>query len=272
MNSTKRVWAAAAATIAGVVVLPLAAAFACTQLATLSVTPQAGMSGQTVTAVGNGFRAGTANPPVEIRWNSSTGPLLATVAPSANGTINFSFVAPAGDPGHYTLIASQMTAAGIPANGTPARATFALNNPPAASIAGAGGATTVDQQAAINAPAPVAFQAIAPVTEPAPAAAPVEASPAATPAAATQAPAAPAAAAPAARPVAVAPAEPLAPIAPSDARSRDILAPGGADSFLGGPGLALVLVGALALAVAAVVAVVAPRRTSALRVSRTTTR
>lgn len=257
MKSTKKVWAAAACTVAGVVVLPLAAAWACTSLATLSINPQAGTSGQTVTATGARFSSTASGAsPVEIRWNSSTGPLLATVAPSASGTINFSFVAPAGDAGYYTVIASQKTATGAPVSGTPARATFALNSPAAQVIPGSGGAVTVDQQASIEAPPSVAFAAQLPAVQEAPAAPAVASSPAKP--VATNAAAAPAAAP--VRPVAVAPAQPLAPIAPSDARSADVLAPRTSGSFLGGPGLALVLIGAVALAVAAVAAAVAPKR------------
>lgn len=267
MKRTRQAWVAAACVVLGVVAVPLATAWACTSLATLSITPASATSGQLVTAAGTRFGTGVSNSPVEVRWNTADGPLLATVVPNGTGTINFTFKAPDGAPGYYTVIAIQKDSAGLPVRGTPARATVALNNPAPQDIAGAGGATTMDQQAAMEAPAAVAFTATAPpvavetqqpVTAEAPAApAPVQVQGAAPQAAA---PVVSAEASSTARPVAVAPSQPLPPIPPADARAADVVAPASSGSFLSGPGMALVMVGAVSLFAAALLALVVPRR------------
>ncbi|HET7487055.1 MAG TPA: hypothetical protein VFJ85_03945 [Acidimicrobiales bacterium] len=266
MNRTRQAWVAAACVVLGLVAVPLAAAWACTSLATLSITPAAGNSGQLVSGVGARFGAADKNSPVEVHWNTADGPLLATVVPGVNGAISFSFTAPDGAPGYYTVIAVQKTPAGLPVSGTPARATFALNNPAPQDINGAGGATTVDQQAAINAPASVAFAATAPpvaeTTQQAPVAAVAHGTPAPAPVQVRPATpqVAPAPAAPSTPQVIVAPAKPLPPIPPSGARAADVVAPASAGSFLSGPGLALVMIGAVSLIAAALLALVVPRR------------
>src|SRR5215210_4481478 len=78
MNLRKKVTtvfgaAAAASVIAG------AAAFACTNLATLNLSSTAGKAGDSVTVTGSSFRVGTgstATDPVLLRWNGTEGAQL----------------------------------------------------------------------------------------------------------------------------------------------------------------------------------------------------
>jgi len=133
---------------------PLAWAWACTSLATVDLKPAAGVTGAEIAGVGYGFDTGAVGPgpasvePVEVHWNSTSGPLLARVAPSSDGSIHFSFKAPAGAPAYYTVIATQNDATGQPVAGTPARASFALNNPPRQAVSGAELAGSVDRETA----------------------------------------------------------------------------------------------------------------------------
>lgn len=128
----------------------MAAAWACTALATIEVKPSAGVSGQQVSGAGYGFHGGTwAGPspqPVEVRWQTANGPVLASVLPTPSGNVKFSFTLPDGAPGYYTVIASQKDPSGKQVNGGPARATIALNNPPKQAVPGADEASTVVQQ------------------------------------------------------------------------------------------------------------------------------
>lgn len=149
--STRKI--AAAGTLVGFLLIgSMAAAWACTALATLEVTPAAGTSGQQVEGKGSGFKGGTfagATPQqVEVRWQSKDGPVVANVLPTPSGNIKFNFTLPEGAPGYYTVIASQKDPSGKETGGGPARATVALNNPPKPANAGAGDAATIDQHTA----------------------------------------------------------------------------------------------------------------------------
>ena len=148
------VGALALATIIG----PMAVAWACTSLASVSLTPGAGVTGQRVVGEGYGFgtsHSGSPVEPVEVRWQKADGPVIASVSPDANGNFKFSFVAPQGAPGYYTVIASQKDAKGNYVSGSPARATFALNHPPAQSVPGADAAATSLVEGSAQAPASV---------------------------------------------------------------------------------------------------------------------
>ncbi len=145
--------AAATGLVGLILVATMAAAWACTALATLEVAPAAGISGQEVAGKGYGYhgqkRAGLASPSqVEVRWQSIDGPVVWKGFPDPSGNLKFTFKLPEGAPGYYTVIASQKTAEGREINGGPARATVALNNPPKPATPGAGDAGTVDQQTA----------------------------------------------------------------------------------------------------------------------------
>lgn len=246
--------------ITAAVVLPMAAAWACTSLATLKLTPEAATTGATVTAEGYGFAspktsAGKPNGgPVEVRFGTSDGPVLAEkVIPSdTRGTVKFSFKAPEGQAGHYTIIATQTYApgsanAGQTVPGTPARATLALNGAKAQSVAGASGATTLEEQAGgFQRPPSVVIN---PATgAPAQAAALDQQAPAAQQAAQAQIP--------------TRRAERLPAISPAGSRAKDILAPATrGQSVLGQAGLMLAVAGAVALFAAAMAATAfAPRR------------
>jgi hypothetical protein len=116
--------AAAASVIAG------AAAFACTNLATLNLSSTAGKAGDQLTVTGSSFRvarAGQADPgAVVLHWNGVEGSELARVTPDKAGNISASFAVPEGQPGYYVIVATQKNAQGIDAYGTPARASFQI--------------------------------------------------------------------------------------------------------------------------------------------------
>src|SRR5215212_1051049 len=129
MNLRKKVTtvfgaAAAASVIAG------AAAFACTNLATLNLSSTAGKAGDSVTVTGSSFRVNSANvatsDPVVLHWNGTEGTELARVTPDKAGNISATFAIPEGQPGYYVIVATQKDAKGVDAYGTPARASFQI--------------------------------------------------------------------------------------------------------------------------------------------------
>jgi hypothetical protein len=133
--------AAAATVIAG------AAAFACTNLATLNLSSAAGKSGDTVTVTGSSFNVNSQNVaasfPVVLKWNGVEGATLAQVQPDKAGNISATFTVPDGQPGYYVIVAVQRNAQGQDVYGTPARASYQILGPngqsvvtPAASTAG----------------------------------------------------------------------------------------------------------------------------------------
>jgi hypothetical protein len=115
-------------------------AFACANLATLSLSTSEAAPGATVTVNGSSFSypqaGGQAPTPVVIHWRNESGPVLAQTVPDRFGTISTSFTVPAAAPGDYAIVATQVTArrsADAPADappvqvaelGTPARAQF----------------------------------------------------------------------------------------------------------------------------------------------------
>ena len=136
--------AAAATVIAG------AAAFACTNLATLNLSSSAGKAGDTVTVTGSSFNVNSTNVansfPVVLKWNGVEGATLAQVQPDKAGNISATFTVPDGQPGYYVIVAVQRNATGADVYGTPARASYQILGPngqsvvtPAATTAGAVG-------------------------------------------------------------------------------------------------------------------------------------
>jgi hypothetical protein len=128
MNLRKKVTtvfgaAAAASVIAG------AAAFACTNLATLNLSSTAGKAGDQVTVTGSSFSVNAkdvaSSTPVVLHWNGVDGTQLATVVPDKAGNISATFAIPEGQPGYYVIVATQKTN-GVDAYGTPARASFQI--------------------------------------------------------------------------------------------------------------------------------------------------
>lgn len=118
-----------------------ASAAACTNLATISLSRDAGHPGDNITLTGTSFPVRRNDPrptPVEIRWGSLDGEILATVTPERTGSISASFTVPRGEPGAVVIVASQRRPIVDPATpdapptafqdeyGTPARATFRI--------------------------------------------------------------------------------------------------------------------------------------------------
>ncbi|HWB71692.1 MAG TPA: hypothetical protein VG452_05700 [Egibacteraceae bacterium] len=126
-----------------------AAAFACTNLATMNLSSAAGTAGDSVMLTGSSFSVPREGPPtpVVVHWNGVDGPVLATVLPDEAGNISAEFTIPEGQPGYYVVVATQRDAEGVDAYGTPARASFQILGP---------GGESVVQQPGSQAPATVA--------------------------------------------------------------------------------------------------------------------
>src|SRR5947208_10003370 len=117
-----------------------AMAFACTNLATISLSSGSGHVGDTLTLVGTSFpvprATSTAPTQVVVHWKSIEGPVVATVTPDRTGTISATFTVPPTEPGNLIIVATQKrpvvnpdTPGAAPVTfvdepGTPARATF----------------------------------------------------------------------------------------------------------------------------------------------------
>ncbi|MGH9222684.1 MAG: hypothetical protein ACRD2W_02525 [Acidimicrobiales bacterium] len=127
-----------AAPLAIVAVLWGAAAYACTNLATMTLSSGAGHPGDTITLIGTSFpvprTAGSTPTQVVVRWKSLDGPIIGTVTPDRTGTISMTFTVPQAAPGNIVILGTQrreLTAgsdatptAYVDEPGTPARATF----------------------------------------------------------------------------------------------------------------------------------------------------
>ena len=124
--------AAAATVLAG------AAAFACTNLATLNLSSSAGKAGDNVTVTGSSFRVNArdvaASDPVVLHWNGVDGAVLAETKPDKAGNISATFTVPEGQPGYYVIVATQKDAKGVDAYGTPARASYQILGPNGQSV------------------------------------------------------------------------------------------------------------------------------------------
>ena len=127
-------------------VVAAAAAFACTNLATLNLSSSTGKVGDSVTVTGSSFRVATGTAtqnPVVLHWNGADGQELGTVVPDKAGNISATFTVPQGQPGYYVIVATPRHAQGVDDYGTPARASYQIlgANAPAASPAASGAAT-----------------------------------------------------------------------------------------------------------------------------------
>jgi len=134
MRSTRRL-ALASATGAILMTTVGAAAFACTNLATLMLSSQTGSAGDTVTVTGGSFLSPAdpaAGTPVAIRWGGSDGPVVAVASPDQEGIVSASFVVSDAKPGSYVVTASQ--AGTGPTSGLVARAQYTVVGPPAAGV------------------------------------------------------------------------------------------------------------------------------------------
>jgi len=107
--------------------VPLAAAataWACGVLATVKLDASVARPGQTLNVSGVNYSTGNVTP-VQLRWNSRTGPVLKEVAPAPNGTISTTIQVPNSDPGWYIVAGTQQRLSdGAPVAGTPGRATL----------------------------------------------------------------------------------------------------------------------------------------------------
>lgn len=125
---------------AAVLLLPAAAAFACSTLATLNLSVGEGRPGTTVVVTGSSFRPPDPSPaaplPVVVRWNGIDGPPVASAVPDASGAISASFVVPAAGPGAYVLVATQPNPAAGDRYGFIARADYRVVGTGQASQAG----------------------------------------------------------------------------------------------------------------------------------------
>ncbi len=122
-----------------------AAAFACTNLATLNLSSTAGKAGDVVTVTGSSFAVGrgdAATLPVQLRWNGVDGMVLAEATPDRAGNISATFTVPDGMPGYYVIVATQKDAKGIDTYGTPARASYQILGPNGQSVVAGPAAST----------------------------------------------------------------------------------------------------------------------------------
>jgi hypothetical protein len=134
MVRRRRVWQAGPWVVAAALLLPAASVFACGVKATLQLAVAEAAPGDQVAGTGAAFSnshgGGPTAEPVVLRFGSSTGPVLWSGRPNADGTISFTFAVPAAAPGAYVILAIQNNADGEPAPGTPARADFVVLAPP----------------------------------------------------------------------------------------------------------------------------------------------
>ena len=123
--------------VAAAIVFVGAAAFACTNLATLNLSSTAGKAGDVVTVTGSSFAVGRGDAPtfpVQLRWNGVNGAVLAETVPDKAGNISATFTVPEGAPGYYVLVATQKDARGVDTYGTPARASYQILGPNGQSV------------------------------------------------------------------------------------------------------------------------------------------
>lgn len=107
--------------LATVPVAAASVAYACQSLATLHANPNSGAAGTEVVVTGTNYSATGSN--IDIRLDSRNATPIKSIP--ATKTINTTVVIPAGTAvGYHTLIATQNNSSGVPASGTPGRASF----------------------------------------------------------------------------------------------------------------------------------------------------
>lgn len=116
-----------------------AVAYACTAIATLTVSTTSGLPGSMVDLTGKGFKLGV---PVTVNMydatSAATGPVLAQAIPEAGGKFAVSVQVPASAAGTQVISASQAAADGTPISRMAAGAVFQVldaSPPPAAADA-----------------------------------------------------------------------------------------------------------------------------------------
>ncbi len=132
--------------IAAAVAIPLAiaaTAFACANLAALSLTKHVVAAGGDVTAYGRNFNSRPQASAVELRFNGRAGRVLAEARPAANGKLTATFKAPADvRAGRYVIVATQTGPDGRPAAGTPGRAPLRIKAGASSAVVPPAGSTT----------------------------------------------------------------------------------------------------------------------------------
>lgn len=93
------------------VLVGISGAFACTNLATLLPSTDTARPGERVTILGASFRvsrvADQPTPPVQLRWETVDGPVLATAVPDHIGAISVTIDVPEAPAGHAIIVATQ---------------------------------------------------------------------------------------------------------------------------------------------------------------------
>lgn len=122
-----------ASAVVATVLVTAASAWACTNLASLNISSPSGNPGTKLDISGTAY-ATKGGSDVVVRWDSLTGPVLASLKPDATGTIYGSVTVPAdAKAGPHVLLAVQdyTDAKGVTtaAYGTPARAGFMVGTP-----------------------------------------------------------------------------------------------------------------------------------------------
>ena len=129
-----------------------ATAWGCGVLATVKLDRSAAAPGQTLNVTGINYSNDmTTFTPVQLRWNSRTGPVVGTATP-VGGRINTEIQVPAGTgPGWYVVNGTQSRISdGTPKSGTPGRTTLRVQGAaqgaasPWSSTPGGGAAVAVD--------------------------------------------------------------------------------------------------------------------------------
>lgn len=93
----------AASSAVGLVIGGASLAWACTRNPSISLSPSFGRAGSQTQVTGSSFLPGE---PVEIRWNSATGPVLGRAAPKPDYSFSVPVVVPADAPnGTYYIVA-----------------------------------------------------------------------------------------------------------------------------------------------------------------------
>lgn len=116
--------------VLSIVVVTGAAAYACTNLATLNLSSTTGKPGDVITVTGSSYRMPADAPNgVQLRWNGLDGPVLAEVRPDRVGNISATFTVPEAAPDNYVIVAVLRNGRGVDTSGTPARAQFQILGP-----------------------------------------------------------------------------------------------------------------------------------------------
>jgi len=141
MKCARRVVGGVAAPLAVVALVWGSVAYACTNLATMTLSAGAGRPGDNITLIGTSFpvprAAGSTPTQVVVRWKSLDGPIVGAISPDRTGTISLTFTVPESTPGNVVILGTQRrplnaeepTTNYVDEPGTPARATFRVLAP-----------------------------------------------------------------------------------------------------------------------------------------------